>query len=290
MKKYIALTLCGGLFLLAGTAAAASTWDSVSKGVSDAAESTAQAAGDLAEKASGFADDSTITGVVKGKLAFRKGLEGSDISVSTDKRVVTLSGSVLNETQSILAEKVAEEVRGVASVNNMLAVAGGDKEKGVGDYLADANVTAHVKTRFLGQSGLDSLDIGVRTESGVVTLEGQVDSAAQVVLAEKVAHEVGGVKAVVNRLSVKPGAGKDPSLLESAGAYLDDTGLTTAVKGKLLTQKGIDSLDISVKTEKGVVTLSGAADNDAQAALAEKVAWEVKGVKGVVNTMTVKEK
>ena len=76
---------------------------------------------------------------------------------------------------------------------------------------------------------------------------------------------------------------------ESVGEYVDDAAITTAVKGSFLTQKGLDSLDISVETTDGVVVLTGKVDSDAQIGLAEKVAKEVKGVKNVVNKLTLKK-
>ncbi len=74
----------------------------------------------------------------------------------------------------------------------------------VGEYLDDAGVTAKVKAKFVGQKGLDSLDIKVVTVNGKVTLMGDVDNSSQVGLAESVAKEVDGVRQVDNQLIVKP--------------------------------------------------------------------------------------
>lgn len=73
--------------------------------------------------------------------------------------------------------------------------------------------------------------------------------------------------------------------LSDLGDYLDDATVTAAVKGKFLGEKGIDSLDISVKTTEGVVTLSGKVENPAQIGLAEQAAKEVKGVRQVNNML-----
>lgn len=74
-----------------------------------------------------------------------------------------------------------------------------------------------------------------------------------------------------------------------AGEYIDDSAITTLVKGRLLSQKGLDSLDISVETNNGVVTLSGEVDNEAQIGLAENVVKETKGVQEVDNKLVVKK-
>ncbi|SBW00126.1 putative Osmotically inducible periplasmic protein [uncultured delta proteobacterium] len=78
-----------------------------------------------------------------------------------------------------------------------------EDQQSAGEYMDDAAVTTKVKGKFVGQKGLDSLDIKVVTVDGTVTLMGDVDDKAQIGLAEKVAREVKGVKAVDNRLVVK---------------------------------------------------------------------------------------
>lgn len=71
------------------------------------------------------------------------------------------------------------------------------------DYAGDAVLTGKIKTRFLAEKGLDSLDISVENQDGVVTLSGAVNNEAQISLAEKVAKEESGVKKVVNKLTLK---------------------------------------------------------------------------------------
>lgn len=73
--------------------------------------------------------------------------------------------------------------------------------------------------------------------------------------------------------------------METVKHYLDDSKITALVKGQLLTQKGIDSLDIKVVTENGVVTLSGEVDEQSQISLAENTVRKVDGVVAVVNRL-----
>jgi osmotically-inducible protein OsmY len=54
----------------------------------------------------------------------------------------------------------------------------------------------------------------------------------------------------------------------------------------LLNHRSTSALNTSVTTNKGVVTLSGKASNEAQLDLATKLAKDVKGVKSVKNRMT----
>ena len=75
---------------------------------------------------------------------------------------------------------------------------------------------------------------------------------------------------------------------QMTGEYLDDAEVTAKVKGKFITQKGLDSLDIKVVTVDGTVTLMGDVDDKAQIGLAENVAREVEGVKRVDNKLVLK--
>lgn len=71
-------------------------------------------------------------------------------------------------------------------------------------------------------------------------------------------------------------------------SYFDDAAVTAVVKGKILGQKGLDSMDISVETVQGVVTLNGTVDNESQVGLAESVTRNADGVRGVVNNLHYK--
>jgi len=70
-------------------------------------------------------------------------------------------------------------------------------------------------------------------------------------------------------------------------SYASDAALTTEIKARFLAEKGLDSLDLKVKTKKGVVTLRGQVQQQSQADLAVKIAQEVEGVRKVVNKISV---
>lgn len=71
------------------------------------------------------------------------------------------------------------------------------------EYLDDAMLTAKIKSLFLAEKGLDSMDIGVENNDGVVTLTGMVDTQRQIHVAEQIALKQKGVKSVVNKLTLK---------------------------------------------------------------------------------------
>jgi hyperosmotically inducible protein len=75
---------------------------------------------------------------------------------------------------------------------------------------------------------------------------------------------------------------------QSVGSYIDDSAITTAVKSKFVDSKQVDAGLISVETMKGNVQLSGYAKSDAEKAMAESLARQVKGVTGVTNSVQVR--
>ena len=75
-------------------------------------------------------------------------------------------------------------------------------------------------------------------------------------------------------------AGNDDTSMKS-DQPVTDTWITTKVKSELATTDGVKSMDISVKTVDGVVTLTGVLANDMAVKKAVAAAQSVKGVKSV---------
>ena len=75
---------------------------------------------------------------------------------------------------------------------------------------------------------------------------------------------------------------------ETVGAYVDDAGITTTLKGRYVGNKEVDASSIKVETLNGVVQLAGFAKNANEKATAESIAWKVAGVKSVKNEIIVR--
>ena len=75
---------------------------------------------------------------------------------------------------------------------------------------------------------------------------------------------------------------------QSVGAYIDDSVITTAVKGRMVDNPNVDAAAISVETMKGTVMLSGFAKSAAERSVAESLAWKTTGVKAVKNEIAVR--
>ena len=67
----------------------------------------------------------------------------------------------------------------------------------------------------------------------------------------------------------------------------NDAQVTSDIQSKLAADSGLQNKPLTVQSDKGTVTLSGAVDNDAQREAAAKYAAGVPGVKTVVNNLQV---
>lgn len=75
---------------------------------------------------------------------------------------------------------------------------------------------------------------------------------------------------------------------EKAGVALDDAAITGKVKAAIFAEPGLQTLQISVDTVKGVVTLSGSADSLSNSERAKALAGAVAGVNRVENRLVLK--
>src|SRR6267378_5843172 len=73
----------------------------------------------------------------------------------------------------------------------------------------------------------------------------------------------------------------------TVGEFIDDTRISAEVTTKLAAESPSNFLKIDVRTESGVVTLSGTADSSEKRARAAQIAGAVNGVKGLVNNIQV---
>lgn len=75
---------------------------------------------------------------------------------------------------------------------------------------------------------------------------------------------------------------------EKAGVAINDAAITSKVKAAIFAEPGLKTLQISVDTVKGVVTLSGSVDSLSNSDRAKALAGAVDGVHKVENRLVLK--
>lgn len=75
---------------------------------------------------------------------------------------------------------------------------------------------------------------------------------------------------------------------QTVGSYVDDAGITTAVKAKMAEDKNVAATSISVETLNGTVQLSGFAKSQKEKDMAAEIARTTKHVRDVRNNIVVR--
>jgi osmotically-inducible protein OsmY len=116
-------------------------------------------------------------------------------------------------------------------------------------------------------------------KDGVVTLTGTVDSYSKKSEAEDATKNVAGVKAVVEQINIKSNDG---------WAKKDDNEIATEVVHALKWNWQVPADRVTVKVERGWVTLAGELPWNYQKATAQAAVKNLLGVTGVSNNITIK--
>ena len=199
-------------------------------------------------------DDSTIKTRVETRLKNAESLKNDTIVVSVDNGVVTLTGTVHSEAQSLRARQLAK-VTGVTSVENKLEVdskteraidKAGEKTKSAAEKTKDATVKGAEKTKDA------AVKVGEKTK----------DAAVKV--GEKTKDVAG-----------------------TTGEAITDAWITTKLKADFVNEETLKGSDINVDTNNHVVTLKGTVASAAGKARAAEIAKTTKGVNSVINTLTI---
>lgn len=143
---------------------------------------------------------------------------------------------------------------------------------------SDAQIQRQVLDELNWDTRIKQTEVGVEVDQGTVTLTGTVDSYAKKLVAQDVAHRVSGVLDVANDIQVKA--------LGSSGRT--DTDIAQAVRRAFEWDALVPANRIQTTVSNGWVTLSGEVDHLRERGDAERAIEYLYGVKGVVNTITVK--
>ncbi len=233
--------------------------------------------------------DDRIESSIQKSYVFKTYLKGDDINVKSKDGVVTLTGTVSEESHKSLAGETSASVPGTKSLNNNLKIKG---ETPVAN--SDAWLITKVKTTLLFHRNVKATATEVLAKDGAVTLRGKADNAAQKELTTEYASDVEGVKTVKNEMTVpttemKPESKAVAGKVDATSEVIDDVSVTSLVKMTLLSHRSTSAIKTTVETKDGVVNLGGTAKNAAEKSLATKLVADVEGVQKVVNNMTVVE-
>ena len=143
--------------------------------------------------------------------------------------------------------------------------------------VSDSWLTSKTKIALFADQRVKGTQISVDTAKGVVHLRGKVDSAEAKSAASDVAQGIDGVKSVKNDLQVVA-----PAARKTVDA--SDSDVAKAVGTRLSKDSQLKKVD--VRTDAGVVTLTGEVATIGASAKASEMARGISGVKSVKNELT----
>ena len=218
-------------------------------------------------------NDDQIRKNVVDKLVWDGRVEASDIRVEVSDGQVTIFGNVPNYTAKRAVWDQAWSTPGVVSVNDQIRVIHPPTKLPI---LNDETLQKNVETILTLNSGVDAKKIDVRTDDGKVEMEGAVDSYWKKVKAENLVEDIAGVTKVVNKLFVIPdGDYEDKNIAEDLMKIYDKSVY-------------VNSENIDVKVENGVVTLSGDLSSWEAKRTAYNLAQLASGVQDVIDHTNVR--
>lgn len=155
------------------------------------------------------------------------------------------------------------------------------QERSFGTAIDDSTIRTAITKRYLEKDVNDLLTgVGVEVHEGRVLLTGEVVKPETAIEAVKLAWQADGVKEVINEIQVTNRAGMKN--------FAQDAWITNQVKGRLVAEKGVASLNFSIETVNNVVYVMGIARSETELQKVLNVASRVKGVQRVVSHVVLK--
>lgn len=223
-------------------------------------------------------NDRQMEVAARSSYIYREVLENR-VKASAEFGVLTLTGSVEDEADRLLAEDTARSIRWVTDVRNQITLQPSHREQS--DEWIALRVLARLRLR--SQVNADTTRVGVM--DGMVTLSGTVRSEGQKELTALIAKEVAGVHHVRNQLVIAPSTPADPAPAEQ----IDDPSIAAQVITALRAHDATRAAALKVTVTEGTVRITGPADSETQKALVTQLAREAHGVRFVNNLMKDRE-
>ena len=160
-------------------------------------------------------------------------------------------------------------------------VAASESEKGLGTTINDTSIHAAITESMFKKDVNKFLGVNIRVDDGVVLLTGKVDNPQIRVEATRISWEPRGVIEVVNEVQVS-----EKSTIKDIAK---DLAASTTIKGKLVADKNIKSVNFNVDVVNGIAYLSGVARTQKEMNLVLAYTKETKYINQLVNYIQLSE-
>ncbi|GMV99507.1 MAG: hypothetical protein AMXMBFR84_06460 [Candidatus Hydrogenedentota bacterium] len=237
--------------------------------------------------------DTVITARIETMFLLNGDLNPFKINTTTNEGVVSLTGTVQEEADKDLAERLALTVKDVKSVVNNLNV---DRSVEINTTNAewrqsveDAALNSRIRRRLAYHSGIDDALLNIDVNAGEVTLKGDVESPEKKETVEKIVSDTSGVGAVDSQLTVGKTqvAAEADTVTETVTTEISDEFAEKMVESSIMWSKDLSIYDIDVEVDHGVCVLTGKVATVHQKDLAESIAKVTDGISAVTNELVL---
>ncbi len=160
-------------------------------------------------------------------------------------------------------------------------VTASESEKGLGTTINDTIIHAAITESMFKKDVNKFLGVKIRVDDGVVLLTGKVDNPQIRVEATRISWEPRGVIEVVNEIQV--------SQKSSIKDIAKDLAASTTIKGKLVADKNIKSVNFNIDVVNGIAYLSGVARTQKEMNLVLAYTKETNYINQLVNYIQLSE-
>ncbi len=214
-------------------------------------------------------NDAQIQKDVMEQLKWDPYLNAAEIGVAVKDGVVTLSGHVDAYLKKVYAERAAKKVKGVKAIAE-------DIQIGVSPIgqRSDTEIAEAVVKALKWHTGVQDEHVKIKVDGGVVYLTGEVDWEFQRSNARTAIENFGGVRSIINQITVKPRISQQDIQQKIGAAFQRHASL--------------DAQKITAEVNGSIVTLRGTVRSFAEKDDAESAVWAAPGVTYVHNNLDIK--
>jgi len=154
------------------------------------------------------------------------------------------------------------------------------QDRGIEGAAKDTWIRTEINERLLASSGELFLDVHLQVQNGRVLLSGTVPDPGSRIKAVRIAWQPDGVREVINEIELSDD--------DSFADYARDRWIETRLRGKLLTDRAVNSLNISIESVNQSVYLIGVVHSQDEMQRVVAYAKNVPYVRRVVNYLALK--